>query len=114
MTEQELIKIVGKNIYKYRTHLGMTQSRLAELSGVGATFISRVERGEKSMKLSTLYCVSNALGVSCDALLTQDTRTHILMLNIEKMLRDKSVKLVGGVEEIVRVLINQFEDESEI
>lgn len=113
MMDQELAKIVGKNISKYRTHLGMTQSELAELSGVGATFISRVERGEKSMKLSTFYYISNALGVSCDALLTTDDHVYIPILNIEKMLRGKSSKLIGGVEEIVRVLLNQFEDELE-
>lgn len=43
--------------------------QLAERVGVITVFISRVERGQKMMKVHTLYATAQALTVSCDVLI---------------------------------------------
>ena len=44
----------------------MTQAQLADGIGVSTPFLSRVERGEKIMKVETLNKTANVLKVSCD------------------------------------------------
>lgn len=51
MDKDTLTEIIGRNITKYRKQAGMTQAQLAELIGVSTAFISRVERGQKIMKV---------------------------------------------------------------
>ena len=52
MEEQAIAALVGKNISRYRKKVGYTQEQLAECIGVTPAFISRVECGKKSMKIS--------------------------------------------------------------
>ena len=54
MNKNQLTNLIGRNICKYREKSGMTQAQLAEKIGVGTPYISRIERGEKSMKIYTL------------------------------------------------------------
>ena len=46
----------------------MTQARLAELAGVTQQSISRIERGEVTPRVTTMYDIARALGTSIDAL----------------------------------------------
>ncbi len=43
----ELTKIIGQRVRNYRTEKGLSQEKLAELSGCHPTYIGQVERGEK-------------------------------------------------------------------
>lgn len=63
MDDATLAVVIGDNIRRYRERANLTQGQLAEQAGVGTAFISRVERGEKMMKLKTLYV---ALQTSCE------------------------------------------------
>ena len=54
-------ELVGNNIAKYRTVAGLTQAQLAERIGVSIPFLSRMERGQKLMKLQTLCAIAQAL-----------------------------------------------------
>lgn len=55
MDAETLQMVIGANIAKYREEKGLTQAKLAELIGVTPVFVSRVERGQKMMKVMTLY-----------------------------------------------------------
>jgi transcriptional regulator with XRE-family HTH domain len=55
MDTETLQMVIGPNIAKYREEKGFTQAKLAELIGVTPVFVSRVERGQKMMKVMTLY-----------------------------------------------------------
>ncbi len=50
---------------------GMTQERLAEVTGVHRVTIARIETGEVSPKAETLKRLADALGVYVDDLMTQ-------------------------------------------
>ena len=72
MVHKALEEIIGTNIAKYREAAGLTQAALAEIIGISTAFVSRVERGQKKMKVETLYATAKALNVSVDALLSTD------------------------------------------
>lgn len=111
MEKHALEEIVGKNITKYRDSEGLTQAQLAERVGVSTAFISRVERGQKMMKVQTLYATAQALNVSCDALLSQDASTA-QMENIKRLLDDQPRELLGGIERLVRACVEEFDPKS--
>lgn len=87
--------------------IGLTQAELAEKIGVGASYISRLECAQKSMKIITLYNLANALGVSCDALLNlESTSTH--RDTIMKLLENQSGTFLEAVESIIRTCNDCF------
>ena len=108
MAQRKLEEIIGNNIAKYRDAAGLTQVMLAEKIGISTAFISRVERGQKKMKVETLYATSKVLNVSVDALLSIDNSTA-QMANIKQLLTGKSIEYLEGIEKIIRVCINEFE-----
>ena len=70
MTKDELKKILGKNIRKYRKEntKKLTQSNLAELVGVKRSLIGAVESENNKTCISVfnLYKISKALNVRID------------------------------------------------
>ena len=54
MAHKILEEIIGKNIARYREAAGLTQATLAEKIGISTAFVSRVERGQKKMKVEIL------------------------------------------------------------
>ncbi|MCI8539818.1 MAG: helix-turn-helix transcriptional regulator [Oscillospiraceae bacterium] len=109
MSEESLTAIVGANIEKCRTKAGLTQSELAEKAGVGVAFISRVERGQKLMKLQTLRRIAEVLNVSCDALLYPESKKTSIA-NIQKLLEEKSPEFISSVEHVIRACVEHFPD----
>lgn len=104
---RELAVVIGRNLHKYRTRAGLTQAELAEAVGVGNAFISRAERGEKLMKLKTLYSIANVLRIGCDALVYDENKSSHLR-NIQRMLSDQSPEFISGMEELIRICVNRF------
>ncbi|MDR5659257.1 helix-turn-helix transcriptional regulator [Serpentinicella sp. ANB-PHB4] len=64
MMENYNIKILfGSNVRKYRYDKGISQEKLAELSGLHRTYISDVERGCRSISLDNIKKIASALEV---------------------------------------------------
>ena len=64
----EIAKIIGQRIRNYRTGLGLSQEKLAELSGCHYTYIGQIERGEKNATIESIEKISAALNVSLSKL----------------------------------------------
>ena len=62
--DKELLGIIGENVKKYREKANLTQAELAEKVGIGTASVSRIERGEKRMKMETLRAFADALDIS--------------------------------------------------
>lgn len=108
MDKKALKKQLGANILKYRRANGYTQAQLAELLNVETSFIAHVEAGNRTLSTYNLYRTAIFLHVSCDALLCEETAlTHLE--NIDILLKDKPLKYVAGIEKLVRVCVNEFE-----
>ena len=99
---------IGRNIARYREVAGLTQATLAEKIGISTAFVSRVERGQKRMKVETLYATAKALNVSVDALLSSDSSAAQLA-NINQLLAGQSDEYLEGIERMIRVCIEEFE-----
>ena len=105
---KELEEVIGRNIARYREAVGLTQAALAEKIGISTAFVSRVERGQKKMKVETLYATAKALNVSVDALLSANGPTAQLS-NITRLLMCQSNEYLEGIEKMIRVCIEEFE-----
>ena len=51
MLMSDIAKSIGQRIRNYRTQLGWSQEKLAELSGCHPTYIGQLERGKKTLSL---------------------------------------------------------------
>lgn len=60
---------IGAAVRRKRKELGMTQSEVAERTGLTAAFLSQMERGLCFPSLASLMRISQALGTTADALL---------------------------------------------
>lgn len=59
---------VGKRIRAFRLAEGLSQEKLAEMSGCHPTYIGQLERGEKNATLETVEKISAALDISVSTL----------------------------------------------
>lgn len=69
-----IIEIFSKNVKKYRKSLNMTQSELAQLTGLHRTYICAVEKEKRNISLDNIQKISEALGVEIYLLFKMDTK----------------------------------------
>ncbi|MCP4359783.1 MAG: helix-turn-helix transcriptional regulator [Chloroflexi bacterium] len=63
MSKPELLQL-GKNLRSLRLSTGLSQEKLAELTGLHRTYIGGVERGERNISLINLVRIARALEIS--------------------------------------------------
>ncbi len=59
----ETVKIIGQRIRNYRVKAGLSQEKLAEISGCHQTYIGQIERAEKNATLESIEKISSALNI---------------------------------------------------
>lgn len=106
--ETDILRVIGENTRMYRERAGITQANLAERVGVGTAFISRVERGQKRMRVETMMAVAEALNVSVDLLLYQKSMNAQLQ-TLTRMLEGSSPEFIDGIIMLVGVCLEKFE-----
>lgn len=67
----DIAKVIGQRIRNYRTTSGLSQEKLAELSGCHPTYIGQLERGEKNATIESIEKIASALNVSLSKLFEQ-------------------------------------------
>ena len=110
MIDVSVESTVGQNVAKFRSQRGMTQAELAEAIGVSVAFVSRVERGQKMMKVATLQAMARALHVSCDALLSSNS-PDAYRENILLMLSTQPPEALPKIERLVRFFLEELNQE---
>lgn len=108
MTKQELARLIGENIGKYRKVAGLTQAALAERIDVSPAYLAHVEQGNKIMSTLTLFHTAEALNVSLSALASTSESDNAQIQNIVSLLSDKPSEFQSSVERVVRVLEEEF------
>ncbi|MBQ7828107.1 MAG: helix-turn-helix transcriptional regulator [Clostridia bacterium] len=90
----DIAKAVGQRIRNYRTKKGLSQEKLAELSGCHPTYIGQLERGEKNATLESIERIAAALGVPLSKLFEklggQEDGTRNIPLECYEFLSAKS------------------------
>lgn len=64
----DLLKLVGARIRALRKDKGLSQEKLAELAELNASYVGKIERGEKNVTFKSLEKVSASLGISIEEL----------------------------------------------
>lgn len=59
----DIIKVFGTNLRVYRNKLGVSQEKFSEMCGLHRTYISDIERFQRSISLENVQKISDALGV---------------------------------------------------
>ena len=78
----DIAKILGQRIRNYRTAKGLSQEKLAELSGCHPTYIGQIERGDKNATVESIEKIASALEISLSTLFeklnaAEDTKNSI-------------------------------------
>ena len=68
------LRDLGERVKRARQERGLSQSDLAERLGLSDAYISKIEMGKNAMTVTVLAKLSDALGVSTDWLLRNQTR----------------------------------------
>ena len=63
MTEKQIKRTLGQTVRKYRMKLGISQEKLAELTGLHRTYISDIERGSRNVAIINIVRIAQALKV---------------------------------------------------
>ena len=71
-----IIKVFGTNLRKYRNELGVSQEKFAEMCGLHRTYISDVERFQRSIALDNVQKIADALGVEAYMLFVEEEQKN--------------------------------------
>ena len=68
----DILKVFGKNLRNYRTSRNLSQEKFAEMCGLHRTYISDIERGQRSISLSNIQKIADALAIETYKLFLED------------------------------------------
>lgn len=87
-------KVFGSKIKYYREQRGLTQEKLAELSGISYSYLTDIESGTKKPSVDFIIPLLNALDIGFNAVTSdfdyQMELTHSI-INYIKLLNDKEL-----------------------
>lgn len=107
MDKTDLQATISCNLQKYRSRAHLTQEQVAERAGISTAHYANIERGKKLMSPSVLIAVANALHISVNSVLYEESsKTHIE--NICNLLCDKPKSFIIAAEGVLNALIEGF------
>lgn len=59
----DIVKVFGTNLRRYRTERGISQEKFAEMCGLHRTYISDIERFQRSIALDNVQKIADALDI---------------------------------------------------
>lgn len=59
----DIITVFGKNVRKYRLQAGLSQEKFADECGLHRTYISDIERFQRSIALENIQKIADALNI---------------------------------------------------
>ncbi len=59
----EILRVFGTNLRKYREEKNISQEKFAEMAGLHRTYISDVERFQRSISLNNVQKIADALEI---------------------------------------------------
>ena len=98
---------IGKYIREYRVAKGMTQEALAEYADISPSYVSMIERAEKTPALETLIEIANALEVSTDMLLCEmlkcelTIKRNVMLDNISELPKREQERIFSVVNTMI-------------
>lgn len=72
-------RIIGNNLNKYRKSKGLSLEKVSEMTGVSKGMIGQIERGETNPSISTLWKIANGLHISSTSLFEEEPAELVLI-----------------------------------
>ncbi|MBO4857888.1 MAG: helix-turn-helix transcriptional regulator [Treponema sp.] len=72
----DIIKVFGTNLRNYRNKLGVSQEKFGEMCDLHRTYISDIERFNRSISLENIQKIADALGIETYKLFIEDTQDN--------------------------------------
>ena len=69
---------IGNKILAFRKAMGLTQAEVAEKAGLADRTYADIERGNVNMRIETLLKICDALGITPDAVLTEENSARLV------------------------------------
>jgi transcriptional regulator with XRE-family HTH domain len=85
---------VGARIRELRKDRGLSLRALAELSGLSLNAVSRIERGESSPTVASLFSLATALQVHIADLFTTELESSTILVRRNQRLRSRGAGLI--------------------
>ncbi|MBK5253436.1 MAG: helix-turn-helix transcriptional regulator [Peptostreptococcaceae bacterium] len=73
----DIIKVFGTNLKEYRNKIGVSQEKFAEMCGLHRTYISDIERFQRSISLGNIQKIADALEIETYMLFIQNDSDDI-------------------------------------
>ena len=70
----DIIRTFGTNVRKYRNQLGVSQEKFAEMAGLHRTYISDIERFQRSISLDNIQKIADALNIETYKLFIEEDK----------------------------------------
>lgn len=70
----DIIRVFGTSLRKYRNELGVSQEKFAEMCGLHRTYISDIERFQRSISLENVQKIADALNIETYKLFLEDDK----------------------------------------
>ena len=94
--------IIGSRIRTIRESMSLSREDFSELIDISSSFLSQIERGEKSMSISTLMAISLKSGYSCDYILFGDKSGSNYANRINKIVSNSTSDVAEVIYEVIR------------
>ena len=89
----EILRVFGTNLKKYREEKNISQEKFAEIAGLHRTYISDVERFQRSISTTGGYMSETNI----DSTLLSSESNQRKPIDIPDFLVDKNKKMIKGV-----------------
>lgn len=101
---------LGKRIREERKAQKLTLEKLAEKADIGLVYLGEIERGVKMPSLNTFIKLVNALNISADALIYDETRSgkEYLSGELAEKMQDLTPEQYAAVSQITIIAIEQI------
>lgn len=122
MDRNDLSKMIGLNIRKYRTRQTLSQENLALDAGIHPAYLGQLERGEKCPNIDTLLKISDALKIPIARIVdieknldtaSENTSDNISAIqqnfldSLNKLSDNKQKQLITIMESIIQLYISE-------
>ena len=102
---------IGNIIREARLNQKITQEQLSEAVDVTPAFIGHIERGDRSLSLTTLAGIANILNISMTYLFSDEdiTPEQKMMNDFAQLIEGKSQKTKNAVLDIIRTALQHLD-----
>lgn len=100
--------MIGDRIRGIRIDMHMTREDFSELIDISPSFLSQIERGDKSMSIDTLIEISLKTGYSCDYILFGNDARSNYANKISRMVSGCSDDVSKAVYEVMHPLVRNL------